>query len=94
MTRKQILLENLEIVIINDLSKSYVPLMLFNARLNKCIHENNWITQLLISDLHLELFYFNTIAGKMEPVVEPTEFIITMIINATGYPKMHLTIDT
>lgn len=46
--KRAIILEGgLEIVIINDLSRSYVPFMLFNASLDECIIENNDESQLM-----------------------------------------------
>lgn len=64
---RQVIFEGLEIVVINDLSRSYVPFMLVNLNLDDCVLESNTDSQVLLASVTFQLCYYNPIAGKMEP---------------------------
>jgi len=68
------MLDSFETVIINDLNKSNVPLILFPLQLNSFIMEDNMNSLLILGTINIGLMYFNTMASKMEPIIENTEF--------------------
>jgi vacuolar protein sorting-associated protein 13A/C len=67
MRQKVFKTKGLEVVVINDLSKSYVPLMLFKASFEDWFLENNDQSELMSVQVTSQLSFFNPIAGKMEP---------------------------
>ena len=54
-------------VIINDLSKSYVPLVVINLGFDNFILESNLASSLLQAVINLKISYYNPIAGILEP---------------------------
>ena len=63
-------METFELVIINDVSLSYVPLLLVNLAMQRLILEDNTQTRLIDVQIAIGIFYFNPIASKMEPILE------------------------
>lgn len=45
---------------------------------------------LLSANITMESFYFNCMAGELEPVMERFSFDVAMVRNKISYPRMFL----
>ncbi|CAK79548.1 unnamed protein product (macronuclear) [Paramecium tetraurelia] len=71
INRMKIKLDLLEIVLVNDINKSFAPLLLFRFNVKKFMFDQNYISKALKCLFQIELMYFNPVVSKMEPIIEP-----------------------
>ncbi|CAD8167119.1 unnamed protein product [Paramecium pentaurelia] len=71
INKMKIKLDLLEIVLVNDINKSFAPLLLFRFNVEKFMFDQNHISKALTCQFQIELLYFNPVVSKMEPIIEP-----------------------
>ena len=69
LSRKSVICEKraIEVVVINDLSRSYVPLVVLSLTLESFVWESNLVSQLMEAVVSLQVSYYNPMAGLLEP---------------------------
>ncbi|CAD8164451.1 unnamed protein product [Paramecium pentaurelia] len=104
INKMKIKLDLLEIVLVNDINKSFAPLLLFRFNVKKFMFDQNQISKALKCLFQIELMYFNPVVSKMEPIIEPylsellivqqNQFMQTIHINGlTPILDMNLSTD-
>ncbi|EAR98864.2 PH domain protein (macronuclear) [Tetrahymena thermophila SB210] len=86
-------IQGLEIIIINDLNSSYVPVLDLNLyEMNVKFNQNN-IQAKLTSSFELGAEYYNAKVGLWEPIIEKVGFTVDFIKSEVSNVKQLITIE-
>ncbi|KAL4505260.1 hypothetical protein ABPG72_016327 [Tetrahymena utriculariae] len=86
-------IEGLEIIIINDMNSSYVPVLDFNLyEMNVKLKQNNIQTN-LTANFELGAEYYNPKVGLWEPVIERVGFVVDFVKSEVNNVKQLIAIE-
>ncbi|CAD8160815.1 unnamed protein product [Paramecium octaurelia] len=90
MSKMKIKLDLLEMVLVNDINKSFAPLLLFRFNVKKFMFDQNEISKALKCLFQIELMYFNPVASKMEPIIEPYLSELFIVQQSQSMQTIHI----
>jgi hypothetical protein len=91
LTRK-FLIEKFEVVLINDVGGSRLPFLLFHLKVDPMIFESN-VKTMITSNFEIGVSYYNSAAGKLEPIIEKTDLVAVYMSGEDSNPKTYVCVE-